>query len=52
MSDPVEYPPEQLPAHDQLADDFDELGWDTDLHGRMVDAATDDDTVTTVPAED
>ena len=51
MTDPVDYPPEELPAHDQLADDADELGWDVDLHGRMVDAATDDDAVPTVPVE-
>lgn len=40
MSDP--FPPEQLPAHDRLADADDELGWDRDLHGRLVDFATDD----------
>lgn len=34
-----DYPPEQLPAHDQLADDADELGWDRDKHGRMADFA-------------
>lgn len=34
-----EYPPEELPAHDQLADDQDELGWDRSVHGLMADAA-------------
>lgn len=29
-----------LPRHDQLADDTDELDWDREQHGRMVDAAT------------
>ena len=47
-----EYPPEQLPAHDSLADADDQLGWDRDLHGRMADAAAPDDAVPTVPAED
>ncbi len=37
------YPPEQLPAHDRLADEQDELGWDRDQHGRFVDFATDDE---------
>ena len=46
-----DYPPEELPAHDRLADDCDELGWDRDLHGRMLDAATPDDTVQTVFVE-
>lgn len=41
--------PNDLPAHDQLADADDELGWDRDVHGRMVDAAAPDDAVTTVP---
>lgn len=44
-----EYPPEQLPAHDRLADDADELGWEVDQHGRMRDAAAPDDAVLTVP---
>lgn len=43
--------PNDLPRHDQLADDQDQLGWDRDLHGRMRDYATDDDAVQTVPAE-
>jgi hypothetical protein len=44
-----EYPPEELPAHDRLADADDELGWDVEQHGRMVDAAAPDDAVPTVP---
>jgi hypothetical protein len=28
-----------LPLHDELADEDDELGWDRDQHGRMVDHA-------------
>ena len=35
MADP------ELPAHDQLADDLDELGWDRAAHGRMADHADD-----------
>jgi hypothetical protein len=41
--------PNPLPAHDQLADGDDELGWDRELHGRMADAAAPDDAVTTTP---
>ena len=37
MSDP------QLPAHDRLADERDELGWDREQHGRMADHASDDE---------
>lgn len=48
MSEP-EYPPEELPPHDQLADEDDELGWDRSLHGLMADAAAPDDAVTTEP---
>ena len=44
-----DYPPEQLPPHDQLADDQDELGWDREKHGRMRDHAAPDDAVETVP---
>lgn len=47
--------PNELPAHDQLADADDELGWDRELHGRMVDAAAPDDAVGTMaydPAAD
>lgn len=43
MTGPVDYPPEQLPAHDRLADADDELGWDREAHGRMIDAASDDE---------
>lgn len=43
------YLPEELPAHDRLADDQDELGWDVDAHGRMADSAEPDDAVPTVP---
>lgn len=42
MTDP------ELPAHDRLADDRDELGWDRDEHGRMLDHA-DDTPVETIP---
>lgn len=35
------------PAHDQLADDQDELGWDREIHGRMAEQDTDDDAVPT-----
>lgn len=41
--------PNELPPHDQLADEDDELGWDRELHGRMVDAAAPYDAVTTEP---
>lgn len=34
------FPPD-LPPHDQLADLLDEDGWDVNVHGRMVDFATD-----------
>lgn len=37
------------PAHNELADEDDELGWDRERHGRMRDQDTDDDTVLTVP---
>lgn len=33
MTDP------ELPPHDQLADENDELGWDRSQHGLMADAA-------------
>lgn len=36
----------EMPAFDQLADDADELGWDREAHGRMVDYATDDEPLT------
>lgn len=39
--------PSDLPPHDALADDEDELGWDRSLHGRMVDCATDGDEIET-----
>jgi hypothetical protein len=32
-----------LPKHDELADSDDELGWNTSLHGRMVEFASDDE---------
>jgi hypothetical protein len=38
-----EYPPEELPKHDQLADEDDELGWDRDRFGSMADYASDDE---------
>lgn len=41
------FPPD-LPPHDQLADEDDELGWDREKHGKMIDAATEDNTVATV----
>jgi hypothetical protein len=44
------WPAEQLPAHDRLADDRDELGWNVDVHGRMREFATDDEPAT-VPWE-
>jgi len=34
-----DYPPEELPPHDQLADENDQDGWDRELHGRFVDFA-------------
>ena len=43
-----EYPPEELPAHDRLADEDDESGWDRAEHGRMADYAAPDDAVETV----
>lgn len=43
------YSPEQLPAHDALADADDELGWDRSRHGLMADQSAPDDAVTTVP---
>jgi hypothetical protein len=51
MTEPRDYPPEELPAHDRLADENDELGWDVNEHGRMVDHAAPDDAVQTVPWE-
>ena len=41
--------PELSPDPDSLADEDDELGWDTAVHGRMRAAATGDDDVITVP---
>lgn len=41
-------PDPELPAHDQIADPLDELGWDRDKHGRMRDHA-DNRPVPTVP---
>jgi hypothetical protein len=41
MTGPRDYPRHELPAHDRLADDADELGWDTAKHGRMADYAVD-----------
>ncbi len=32
--------PSDLPAHGALADEHDELNWDTAAHGRMVEHAT------------
>jgi hypothetical protein len=37
------------PAHDELADADDELGWDREQHGRMRDQDTDDDEIQTEP---
>lgn len=34
--------PNELPAHDRLADANDALGWDRAIHGLMADAASDD----------
>ncbi len=42
-------PDPDLPAHDQLADDADELGWDREKHGRMSDHAAPSGAVQTVP---
>lgn len=39
------YPPEQLPAHDRLADSDDELDWDRLRHGPMAAYANDGDTI-------
>jgi hypothetical protein len=39
VSSPREYPPEELPPHDQLADADDELDWEREQYGRMADAA-------------
>jgi hypothetical protein len=41
-----DYPPEELPPHDQLADDADELDWDVERDGPMAAAATDDEPAT------
>jgi len=38
-----QYPPEELPKHDQLADDHDELDWDRANFGPMAQYATDDE---------
>ena len=48
------YPPEELPAHDKLADANDVLGWDRTVHGRMLDHADDipPETVPYDPATD
>jgi hypothetical protein len=43
LPDEGPWPPEELPAHDQLADDTDELDWDVDRDGPMSDAASDDE---------
>jgi hypothetical protein len=52
----ADYPREQLPPHDRLADDQDELGWDRDKHGRFADFATgpegEPETVPYDPADD
>lgn len=44
----------ELPAHDQLADADDTLGWDRSQHGRMVDHADETplETVAYDPAAD
>lgn len=43
----------ELPKHDELADEDDELGWDVAKHGRMVEYATNPlDEPDTVPLED
>jgi hypothetical protein len=46
--------PDELPAHDRLADEDDVLGWDVDKHGRMADAASDEEpeTIAYDPAAD
>ena len=46
----ADYPPEELPAHGQLADEFDALDWRVERDGRMRDFATDDEPIT-VPWE-
>ena len=40
--------PNDLPLHDRLADEYDEDGWDREVHGRMIDFATDDEPETVV----
>lgn len=54
MTGPVDYPPEQLPAHDRLADADDELDWNREAHGLMASAASDDEPETVLydPAND
>ena len=47
VTDQGPWPPEQLPAHDRLADDQDELDWSRDRDGRMAEAATDTEPATT-----
>lgn len=40
----------ELPKHDELADGVDQLGWDRDLHGRMLDFAVEpEDEIPTKP---
>lgn len=41
--------PNTEPAHDELADEFDQLDWDKDKFGPMRGYATGDDEVKTVP---
>lgn len=46
MTAPIDegpWPPEQLPAHDRLADEQDALDWNVDRDGRMRDYATDEE---------
>lgn len=43
---PTQRQHEEFPAHDQLADEDDELGWDREVHGLMADAASDDEPLT------
>jgi hypothetical protein len=38
-----DYSLEELPAHDQLADEDDELGWDREKHGLFADFSTGED---------
>lgn len=53
MTQPAEPSPlETDPPTDELADDRDEDGWDSERDGSMADHAAPDDAVVTVPVED